>query len=164
MGFPFNKPGEEATDQAAAPAAPAATAPVAPAAPAATTPVEAAPDAQVAPADAPVEKVRKKHTRTATKEIEQEDINFVIANVRTMSYKDMAESRTLTKYQVNRILMDVKKGLRTQAGEDAEKLAKVEEYIKSTLSRPDDAGVGKKGGGKVRKSLNNAVADILANL
>lgn len=75
----------------------------------------------------------------------------------------MAEKRGLTKSQINRILMEIKKGLRADAKGDAAKEAKVEAFIKEKLSRPEDA-VGNKGGGKVRNALNNVISDILGNL
>ena len=159
MSFPFTKPTEEnVAPQAAAPTAdPAQAAPQA-AAPTAD-PAQAAP--QAAPAAA--EKPKKKHNRQATKEITPEDIDFVLKNVRTMSYNDMAEACGLTKFQVNRILMEIKKGIREKAkGNEAAEMA-AEKFIKENLSRPEDSGPGK-GGGKVKNALNTAVDNIIGNL
>jgi len=160
MGFPFEKPQAEA-----APVAQEAVAQEAQAAPQAA---QAAPQAaQAAPQAAPEEvsnvKERKKTVRKATKMIEEDDIIFVRDNVKTMSYIEMAEARQLTKFQVNRILMDLKKKIR-KAVKGTPKEAAIEEYIKNTLSRPEDAGVGRKGSGKVSQSLDSVVGDILGSI
>jgi len=143
MTFPFGE--KPAAPQAVAPvapqAAPQAVAPVAPVAPQAEAVAQAAPEAvapqavaPVAPQAAPVveEKVRKKQVRKATKMIDEEDIVFVCANVQKMSYLDMAQARNLTKFQVNRILMDTKKKLRI-AAKGTPKEALVEEHIKNVF-------------------------------
>ncbi len=80
-----------------------------------------------------------------------------------MSYNDMAEACGLTKFQVNRILMEIKKGIREKAkGNEAAEMA-AEKFIKENLSRPEDSGPGK-GGGKVKNALNTAVDNIIGNL
>ncbi len=170
MGFPFEKPQAEVEGQTVAPAAVTPAAAPAAVAPAAVAPAAVAPAAapaavapQAAPEVAPEAKERKKTVRKATKMIEQDDILFVRDNVKTMSYVEMAESRQLTKFQVNRILMDLKKKMRI-AAKGTPKEAAVEEYIKTTLSRPEDAGVGRKGSGKVAQSIDSVVDDILGGI
>jgi hypothetical protein len=86
-----------------------------------------------------------------------------------MSYNDMAEKRGLTRHQVNRILMDIKTQLRNsykdEAGnEDPEKKKRVESYIESVLSRPEDSRVGAKKGSPVRDAMNDVVSEILEGL
>jgi hypothetical protein len=95
-----------------------------------------------------------------------EDTVFVISNVKTMSYSEIAEAPGITKHQVNRVLMQVKKDLREKCGGDAEKLAKIEAYIKETLSRPEDAfpGSGAGRGGAVKESIDSIVGNILAGI
>ncbi len=160
MGFPFQKPTEEATPVADT----KVEVPVATTEEVAVPPVEAAPVA-AAVQEAPVaEKAKVKRTavRKATKIIDKEDIEFVCGNIKTMSYAELATARTLTKSQVNRILMDIKKKMRKGATE--ENKDSVEAYILDNLTRPDGCGVGKKGAGKVETSLNSVVDDILGSL
>jgi 3-oxoacyl-ACP reductase-like protein len=141
---PFAKEGET-QEQPAAAAAPAA------------------PEAPAAEAAAPAPE-KKKVERKATRIINKDDIQFVCANVKGMSYNEMAEKRGLTRHQVNRILMDIKAQLRESAGEDAAKKEKVESYIQQHLSRPEDSRVGAKKGSPVRDAMDDVVADILGNL
>ena len=182
MAFPF--PGNENAPTAdpaaqAAPQAPTAdpaaqaaqaapqAAPQAPTAdPAAQAAPQAAPnpEAQAAPQATDGKKPRKKVERKATREINREDVQYVLQNIKTQSYKEMADHLGLTKSQVNRILMDTKKDLRKSVKGNPEAEAKVEAYIKEHLSRPEDSGVGRKGGGAVRTAINSVVADILGNL
>jgi 3-oxoacyl-ACP reductase-like protein len=150
----------------AAPAAPAA-APQAPAAPAAAP--QAAAPAAPAPAAAPAEGEKKKIVRKATRTINKDDIQFVCANVKGMSYNDMAEKLGLTRHQVNRILMDIKSQLRksfvnADGTEDAKKKETVESYIAQVLSRPEDSRVGAKKGSPVRDAMNDVVSEILNGL
>lgn len=108
-------------------------------------------------------KPRKKPNRPMT----EEDIQFVLQNVKNMSYAEIAEARGITKFQVNRVLQTVKKQLREAAGDDPVKKQKVEEYIKEHLSRPEDTRPGKGGGrrtSKVQKSIDSLVGDILSGL
>jgi len=114
-------------------------------------------------------KARKKSDKERAKPNRQmtpEDTVFVISNVKTMSYSEIAEARGITKHQVNRVLMQVKKDLREKCGGDAEKLAKIEAYIKETLSRPEDAfpGSGAGRGGAVKESIDSIVGNILAGI
>ncbi len=96
----------------------------------------------------------------------QEQIKQIIAMVKDHSYAQIAEAVGVTKFQVNRVLMNSKEYLRKAAEGDPVKLAKVEEFIKTHLSRPEDTLPGKGGarGGKVKNALDNVVADILASL
>lgn len=157
----FTPPFAQGTEQeqpAAAPAAPAA-------APAAGAAAPAAP-AAAAPAAAPE---KKKIERKATRTINKDDIQFVCANVKGMSYNDMAEKRGLTRHQVNRILMDIKSQLRKsfvndQGVEDPAKKEQIEAYIASVLSRPEDSRVGSKKGSPVRDAMNDVVSEILNGL
>ncbi len=153
-------------------AAPAAAPVAAPAAQPAPVAAQPAPPAAPAVDGAEVAAPKKKRTvnRQATRQINKDDINFVCANVPTMSYADMAEKRGLTRHQVNRILMDTKKALRDsfKDGEgnvtDEAKQAKIEEYIMTKLSRPEDSKVGAKKGSPVRDAMNDVVSDILSSL
>lgn len=87
----------------AAPAAPQA--PVAPqAAPVAPVAPQAAPQAEPAPVE---KKKKKKHTVM----ISEDHIKFVMQNIKTMAYADMAEKLGITKNQVNRILQTMKGGV-----------------------------------------------------
>lgn len=154
---------QEKTAQPAAPAAPQAPAaqPAAPAAPAAA-PQAAAPAAPEAPE-------KKKIVRKATRTINKDDIQFVCANVKGMSYNDMAEKLGLTRHQVNRILMDIKSQLRKSflnedGSEDPKKKETVESYIAQVLSRPEDSRVGAKKGSPVRDAMNDVVSEILNGL
>jgi len=101
------------------------------------------------------------------KEIEQSDIQFVIKNVRSKSYQDMAEELNLTKYQINRILMDIKKTLRENAKGDELKEKKVEEYISENLTREKSSikrGGGAKKQSEIRTSIDEIVGDIMKDL
>jgi len=162
--------------EAAAPAAPVAeaapvAAPVAEAAPVAAPPivetVEAAPvvETPVAEAAAPAEKKavdRKKPNRAMT----PEDTQFIVGNVKTMSYTEIAEARGITKHQVNRVLMQVKKQLKEAAGDNAEALAAVNKHIDDHLSRPEDTRPGGGGGraGVVKASIDDIVGNILNSI
>lgn len=137
---------------------------------AATAPQTATPAAvdPVANVDS-VEKKRKKSGEaraTPNRQMTKDDVIFVINNVKTMSYSEIAAARGLTKHQVNRALMEAKKMLREAAGEDADKKAKAETYIKEHLSRPEDTLPGSGGGRKseVKKAINDVVGDILNSL
>jgi len=95
-----------------------------------------------------------------------DQVKQIIALVKDHSYSQIAETVGVTKFQVNRILMATKTQLRESAKGDAVKLAKVEEYIKTYLNRPEDSRPGKGGarGGKVKGALDNVVGDILASI
>ena len=143
--IPFNVPG------AKAPSAPQVETPVAE-----TT----APQAKAAA----TEKPKRTVNRQATRMIKPEDIEFVMKNVKTMSYSEMAEKLGLTRHQVNRILMDIKKGLREEAKKTG-KVKEVEKFIKEHLSRPEDSRPGgQKGGGAVKNAIDATVSNILKNL
>lgn len=125
-------------------------------------------------ADAPAaeeKKARKKREasgaerKSPNRPMTKDDILYVIQNVKTMSYKEMADARGLTKHQVNRALMEAKKTLLEKAGDDAAKKAKVEAYIKEHLSRPEDTLPG--GGGRkseVKGAIQGVVDDIIGSL
>lgn len=131
---------------------------------------EAAPAA--APAEAPVaakapkEKKAKGDRQAPAKMMNAEQINQVLALVKGKSYTEIAEQLGITKHQVNRVLMEVKKALKEKAKGDPAMLAKVEEFIKNNLSRPEDTRPGSTGpkGGKVKNTLNDIVGNILAGL
>ncbi len=94
-----------------------------------------------------------------------DQVKQIITLVKTHSYSDIAEKIGVTKFQVNRILMQTKKQLRENAAGDPDKLAKIEEYIDLHLSRPEDPQQNKSGkGGKVKDALDNIVGDILASI
>jgi len=82
----------------------------------------------------------------------EDQIKQIIAMVKDHSYAQIAEAVGVTKFQVNRVLMNSKEYLRKAAEGDPVKLAKVEEFIKTHLSRPEDTLPGKGGarGGKVK--------------
>ena len=144
--FPFEKPEEIEVETESAPEIPQAS-------------------VEEKLSDEPKEKKAKKTIeRKATREIEAEDIKYVLANVREKSYLEMAEKLDLTKFQVNRILMDIKKNLRENAKGDPTKEAKVENYIDNHLSRTNVTRGGGTKGGKVREALDNVIEDILAGL
>jgi hypothetical protein len=129
---------------------------------------QAQPQAPAAPA-AEAAPEKKKIERKATRTINKDDIQFVCANVKGMSYNDMAEKRGLTRHQVNRILMDIKGQLRKSyvdenGNEDAAKKEQIEGYIAQVLSRPEDSRVGAKKGSPVRDAMNDVVGEILAGL
>ena len=130
----------------------------------------------------------KAETKKNTILIDSEKIKTVIANVKTKSYIEMATMTGLTKHQVNRILQTLKSGMRQKAvNENPEayktKISKtgkstfdytepltdfakkIETKIKEQLCRPEGEGKNKgSGGGKTKKSLDNALDDLLADL
>jgi len=114
-------------------------------------------------------KERKKSDKErakANRQMTPEDTKFVVENVKTMSYTEMAEARGITKHQVNRVLMQVKKDLRERCGGDEAKLAQIEVIIKEQLSRPEDTLPGAGGGrsGVVKDSIDNIVDNILSGI
>lgn len=103
------------------PAAPKAPkAPKAPTAPKAAPKVEEEVVEAVETEDVAEETAAPRKARNE-KIIDQEDINFVRDNVRTMSYPEMADARGLSKSQVNQILMKLRQGMRDAALEQDEK-------------------------------------------
>jgi beta-N-acetylglucosaminidase len=151
--IPFNVPG------AKAPSTPQVKTPVTQIETSAT---EEAPQAETSTST--TEKSKRTVNRQATRMIKPEDIEFVMKNVRTMSYSEMAEKLGLTRHQVNRILMDIKKGLREEAKKTG-KVKEVEKFIKEHLSRPEDSRPGgQKGGGAVKNAIDATVSNILKNL
>jgi hypothetical protein len=134
---------------------------------------KAAPAAEAAPAEAaaPAEKAPKQKKSGADRKkpapaMTSDQVKQIIALVKDHSYSQIAETVGVTKFQVNRVLMATKVQLRENAKGDAAKLAKVEEYIKTYLNRPEDSRPGKGGarGGKVKGALDNVVGDILASI
>ena len=125
-------------------------------APVATTEVVKAPKAPKDAAD------RQKPAKMMTKE----QISQVLSLIKTKSYTEIGEELGITKHQVNRVLMEVKKSMKAAAKGDAAKEAKVEAFIKEHLSRPEDTRPGVKGakGGKVKSALNDIIGDIMAGL
>ena len=153
--LPFDVPG--ASKPASAPSA-------TPTAEAKNVAEEAKPTAASQAETATQEKPKRKVTRKATRVITPEDIQFVMANVKKMTYTEMADKLGLTRHQVNRILMDIKKQLREEAKKTG-KVEEVERFIKEHLSRPEDSRPGgNKGGGAVKNAINDTVADILSKL
>jgi hypothetical protein len=117
--------------------------------------------------EAPVKKTRAKSDKprqTPNRQMNNDDIIFVRDNVKTMSYTQMAEERGITKHQVNRVLMTVKKQLRAAAEGDEKKLALIDQYIKDNLSRPEDTLPGKGGGAGRGSAVKDSIDDIVGNL
>ena len=108
----------------------------------------------------------KKPRQPKAKEMTADQIAFVHENVTKMSYTEMAEKTGLTKHQVNRILMELKKMLREEAGENPEAREKVEKFIVEHLSRPEDTRPGGGGGrtSTVKVELQSRAKNILAEL
>jgi len=120
--------------------------------------------------------------------IDAAKIKMVIDNVKTKSYLELAEMTELTKHQVNRILQTLKTGMRQKAidadpnaygvknnknGEPKPDytapltdLAKnIEAKITDRLCRPDTGNTGRAAsGGKTKKSLDDALTNLLADL
>ena len=122
---------------------------------------------EVAVEEAPVKKTRKKsegERKTPNRQMNKEDIAFVVANVKTMSYTEMATERGLTKHQVNRVLMSVKKDLVESAKDNPEALAKVKAYIEANLSRPADTRPGAGGGAGRSSAVKDSIDDIVGNI
>jgi hypothetical protein len=183
-----SKPAPQAPPQAPPQAAPAAAPQAPPQAPpqaAPQAPPQAAPAAAPQNTAAPVEEPKKKRNAP----IQQDHIQYVTQNVSKRSYTEMADNLGISKAQVNRILQEIKKGLRNKALADAEAngtkaytqkengrndykdpqtdmAKKIENYIQTHLSRPEETrpGAGKKGGGGVSTALNSEVYSIIANL
>ena len=93
-----------------------------------------------------------------------EDVQFIIANITTKSYADIATERGITKNQVNRVRTDVVNGLKELAKGNPAKAASIEEYIKNNLTRPEETRVGAKGGGQAKAAIDNVVGNILDSL
>jgi hypothetical protein len=128
---------------------------------------EAAPEAAAAPAEkAPKQKKSGADRKKPAAAMTPDQVKQIIALVKDHSYSQIAETVGVTKFQVNRVLMATKVQLRENAKGDAAKLAKVEEYIKNYLNRPEDSRPGKGGarGGKVKGALDSVVGDILASI
>ncbi len=135
---------------------------------AAEAPAAAAPAAAEA-VKAPKEKKAKKadgERKTPAKAMNPEQIQQVLSMVKDNSYTAIGEALGITKHQVNRVLMEVKKNLINNSKDDPIKKAKVDAYIKEFLSRPEDSKPGSSGpkGGKVKNALNDIVGNILAGL
>ncbi len=123
-------------------------------------------EAEVTAEETP-KKRRKKSSddrKTPNREMTSEDIEFVVNHIKDMTYIEIAEARGITKHQVNRVLMEVKKQLREAAGDDPEKQAVVEKHITENLSRPEGAFGGTRRGSQVKESIDSVVADILNGL
>jgi len=139
---------------------------------AAAAPEAVAPATAAVPGEAKAPKVKgvKKSGENRKKPAPQmnpEQVKQIISLVKDNSYTQIAELVGVTKFQVNRVLMSTKQQLREAAAGDAAKLAKIEEYIKTYLSRPEDTLPGKgggRGGGKVKGALGSLVGDILASI
>ncbi|MFA7202705.1 MAG: hypothetical protein WC188_03200 [Candidatus Caldatribacteriota bacterium] len=160
--FPFAKKEETPAAPTAAPAAPTA----APAAPTAA-PVAAVEGQTEKPAKVKKTKKSGEDRKKPAAQMTPEQVKQVLVLIKDHSYTEVAEMIGITKFQVNRVLMTTKKSLKERAGDDPAKLAKVEEYIKNHLSRPEDTLPGKGGGGrggKVKSALDDVVSDILAGL
>lgn len=133
---------------------------------------------EVAPVEVPAEKKeKKKRTTPPNREMVPEDMEFILANIKTMSYTQMADARGLTKHQVNRVLMTVKQQMKdacvlTRDAEgkpltfNTDALAKVEAYIAENLSRPEGTKPGQGGGRSsvVKDSISSITDNILANI
>ena len=113
-----------------------------------------------------VKKTRKKSVEGSTRkqsnrDMTKEDIEFIVANVKTMSYSEMAAARELTSHQINRVLMTVKKDLKKSCNEDPIALAKIDIYIRENLSRPEDS-TGRSG--SVKTNIEDIVGNILNSI
>lgn len=113
-----------------------------------------------------VKKTRKKSAEGSTRkqsnrDMTKEDIEFIVANVKTMSYSEMAAARELTSHQINRVLMTVKKDLKKSCNEDPIALAKIDIYIRENLSRPEDS-TGRSG--SVKTNIDDVVGNILNSI
>jgi transcriptional regulator with PAS, ATPase and Fis domain len=162
------------------PVAPVPSAPVAE--PEVTQPVEETVMEETAVVEAPKKEKKEKKVKadgterkTPNRQMVPEDMEFIVANVKTMSYTEMATARGLTKHQVNRVLMTVKqqmrdacatakdeKGKATAWNEEA--LAKVDAYIKENLSRPEDTRPGMGGGGGRSSVVKDSIDGIVGNI
>ena len=116
--------------------------------------------------EAAPKKTRKKSadgsTRKASnRDMTKEDIDFIVANVKTMSYAEMAEVRGLTNHQINRVLMTVKKDLKKSCNDDPIALAKIDIYIRENLSRPEES-TGRSG--NVKSNIEDIVGNILNSI
>jgi hypothetical protein len=137
----------------------------------APTAAPAASTAEVAPAEAKAPKVKGKKAsgedrKKPAAQMNSEQVKQILSLVKDHTYSQISEIVGVTRFQVNRVLMSTKKQLREAAAGDANKLAKVEAYIKEFLSRPEDTLPGHGGGrgGKVKGSIDNVVGDILASI
>lgn len=141
--FPFAKPKDAPTATAAAPA-----------------------EAETAPAKTKGTKKSGEARKKPAPQMVPDQVKNILTLVKDHSYTQIAEQLGITKFQVNRVLMQTKKQLRAAAAGDAAKLAKVDTYIKTYLSRPEDTLPGKGGGrgGKVKGALDGVVGDILASI
>ena len=136
---------------------------------------EAAPAALAATTAAPAEakpvKVKglKKSGEPRKKPAPQmtpEQVKQILVLIKDNSYTQVATQLGITKYQVNRVLMQTKKSLREQAVKNPAKADRIEAYIKEYLSRPEDTLPGHGGGrgGKVKGAMDDVVGDILASI
>ena len=176
----------------------APTAPTTPAAPvvnaAPVAPVAPTPVVNLAPATEVKEKKEKKEKKPkeASREINAEDIAFIMQNISKMPLKEIAEARGITKNQANRVVSDLRTMMRKAVlakdpnaypatGEMSSKnepiydysspltadSKKVEEVIAAKLSRPEGSGVGRGGnktGGSVKAAINDAFSNLFKEL
>ena len=151
--------------------------------------------APVVPEVAPTkEKKAKKETKPkeASREINADDIQFIMQNISVMPLKEIAEARGITKNQANRVVSDLRTMMRKAVlakdpnaypatGEMSSKnepiydysspltadSKKVEEVIAAKLSRPEGSGVGRGGnktGGGVKAAINDAFSNLFKEL
>ena len=106
------------------------------------------------------ETAEKKERKKPNRPITKEDADFVIANLKTMSYPEMAEKCGLTKHQVSRILSEVKRELRDNA-DGPEQQAKVEKFITNHLTKPEDQ---RGNAGEVKAAIREAARSIYQSL
>ena len=103
--------------------------------------------------------------KTPAPPMTKEDVLFIVKNIPTMSYSDIAAQRKITRNQVNRVRTEVVTELRNYAKEDPQKADVIEEYINTNLTRPEETRVGgNKGTGQTQTAINNVVGSILDNL
>ena len=94
-----------------------------------------------------------------------EDVDFILENIKTTSYSDIAAKRGITRNQVNRVRTEVVNGLKKAAEANPHKEEAIMEYIKQNLTRPDDMKVGgNKGSGQAKNAIDNVVGSILDSL
>jgi len=134
----------------------AKTAPAAPAAPVV--------EATEAPAAPKVKKAAGEKRKSAPA-LSAEQVNQIVELIKggQKSYSEIAEAVGATKYQVNRVLVSTKAGLKAQAARNPAVAEKVQRALK-LLARPAESRPGARGpkGGKVNNAIQDLVGQLLA--
>lgn len=109
-------------------------------------------------------KTKKERSKPAPP-MTKDDVQFIVENIPTMSYADIAIKRGITKNQVNRVRTEVVNELKELAKTDPAKTDAITAYIDTKLTRPEETRVGgNKGQGQAKIAINNVVGNILNNL